>query len=211
MPFTKTFTAPNGAVLTYHRVGKAEVFPDNASFWIQSWVDEQAFLDGKPPLYNTPMQINSVLTLLAQLETSVVEGDNPFGGATIVSAAGADIEQLRRRQWAAIKDSRDKLDNKPIPVPGADFSLDGDQSSRIDIMGGIMSMQASGVETIEWRCADNVMRSLTLQQLTASGTAIAARRAMLIGISDPLYQQLQAAGTAAEIEAIIWPQSMPAG
>jgi hypothetical protein len=115
------------------------------------------------------------------------------------------IEQVRAERWEAIKAQRERLHDEQIVVPSQAFSLDADAPSRLDLLGAIAAMQASGDSSRRWRCADNVMRELTLADLLAVGGAIAARRQTLIEISDGLYQQIQAAQTAAQVLAVMWP------
>jgi hypothetical protein len=112
------------------------------------------------------------------------------------------LELLRANRWDEIKAARTAADLQPYPV--ADFEIDADAQSRQNIMGAIMAMQLTGESTRLWRCADNTMRELSLAQLITAGTGIAARLQQLIEISDQLWQQLQAATTAAGIEAVIW-------
>lgn len=210
MPLLKTITAPNGATLTYHRVSRAEVTPSGTEATVQSWPDEAAFLAGRPPLWNSRINDGLAPALLGQLEAALMIGDGDFGGATPISDSGADLEKSRQRQWAEIKARRAQLDNEPIgvAVDAAEIQLDADQSSRIDLMGAVMVMQAAGLgaESMRaWRCADNVMRNLTLADMLAAGAAIAARRQHLIETSDALWQQLQAAETVAAVLAVTWP------
>ena len=114
-----------------------------------------------------------------------------------------DLEERRAARWASLKAYRQELDEQPIAV--GDFAIDGDAQSRQDIMGAVMAMQLTGQTERPWRCADNVMRPLTFADLVAAGTAIAARRQHLIEVSDQLWQQLQAAATVAEVDAVTWP------
>jgi hypothetical protein len=113
------------------------------------------------------------------------------------------LDELRAARWATIKAQREALDNTPIAL--RDFEIDADASSRFDVMGALMAMQLTLATTRLWRCTDNVMRELTLTDLVAVGTGIASRRQGLIETSDALWQQLLAATTAAQIDAINWP------
>jgi hypothetical protein len=117
------------------------------------------------------------------------------------------LEDAKSTRWESIKSRREALDEESINVPGRVFGVDANASSRMDLLGAIAAMQASGDATRRWRCADNVMRELTLADLLAVGGAIAARRQSLIETSDLLYQQIQAAVSVAEVQTIVWPDS----
>ncbi|TXI23124.1 MAG: DUF4376 domain-containing protein [Roseateles sp.] len=201
--FMKPFTAPNGAVLTAHRVTRAEVTGSGIEFTVQSWPDMGAFQEGKPPLWNSRFNDSRGQDLLASLEASLISGNSEFGGATPIDLDDADLDQARSRRWAAIKAEREARDQAPVDHAG--YQVDGDQQSRMDIMGAVLSMQATGQSSRLWRCSDNVMRELTLDDLLAVGTSIASRRQALIETSDQLYQAIQAALTVAEVEAVVWP------
>ena len=126
-----------------------------------------------------------------------------WNGTTAVWADLRSVETARLEQWTSIKQAREELDNAPI-THGA-FQVDADAHSRVDIMGAIMAMQLGGPSTRLWRCSDNVMRELSLADLVAIGQAIAVRRQSLIETSDALWQQLGAATTVAQVEAVVWP------
>lgn len=113
------------------------------------------------------------------------------------------LEDFKISQWEAIKTERQFRDELPIAVDT--FELDADAASRMDLMGAIMAMQLLSETTREWRCADNVMRTLTFTQIVSAGTGIANRRQSLIETSDILYQQIQAAETVEEVLAVAWP------
>lgn len=201
MPLLKSITAPNGAMASYHRVVSIEGrFPD-LIVNVQSFADRGSYLAGRPPLTSIPVPFDAA-SHLAEFEAAAQATEN-FSGATVEADDAADLEVARTRRWAAIKDHREARDNAPIEL--SDFALDADQTSRMDIMGAVMAMQINGQTSRQWRCADNVMRELTLAQLIEAGTAIANRRQSLIETSAALYAQIQAATTAADVAAITWP------
>lgn len=112
------------------------------------------------------------------------------------------LHMLRDRQWTAIKACREAAESLPVAVDGIELDADAKSMQRID--SAVRAMERRGDASKNWRCADNVMRELTLQQLVAAGLAVDARRQVLVERSDALYQQLRAASTAAEIAAVVW-------
>jgi hypothetical protein len=200
MPILKSFTAPNGVPVSYHRLGQVEGRLPDLTVQVHSYVDREAFLAGKPPAFAHYLPFDARL-LVEMFEQAALGLEALAGGAVEVDGA-VEVEAAQARRWAKLKAERDARDF--APVAHGDFEVDADQQSRIDIMGAVMSMQAGGQSARLWRCADNVMRELTLADLLAIGTAIAARRQQLVETSDQLYQQLQAAETVEAVEAVAW-------
>ena len=201
MPILKTVRAPNGVTVSYHRLGAVEgQFPDLV-VQVKAWVDRDAYLQGGPPSFVNYAPFDG-RALIGQFEQAALAVEALAGG--VVEAEGeTDLEASKVRQWTKLKQERDARDFAPIGH--ADFEVDADQQSRMDIMGAVMAMQAGGQASRLWRCSDNVMRELTLADLLAVGTSIAARRQALIETSDQLWQQLHAAQTVDEVEAVVWP------
>lgn len=215
MPINKQFKSPSGASVAYHVARRIEAQLDDASqsllIQVASWPSPQDFdaTEGKSPTWVDwyPVPASAVLAaadISASVEQALVAAGGAFAGGA-VEPTRDDLPGARARRWANIKQTRDILDGAPI-THGA-FQVDGDQQSRNDIMGAVMAMQLGGPTSRLWRCADNVMRELTLADLVAIGQAIAARRQALIETSDQLWQQLQAATTTAQVEAVVWPTS----
>lgn len=205
MAILKAITAPNGAAVAYHRVTQVEGTLPDLVLAVHGWPDHEAFVAGKPPLFVHRVPFDGS-ALMAVAEAAVL-ADERFAGGAAEPEAASDVDIARVRRWAAIKATRQALDD--APVAHGDFEVDANASSRSDIMGAIMAMQLNGQTTRPWRCSDNVMRVLTLGDLVAIGTAIADRRQHLIEISDALWQQLVAAVDVAQVEAVVWPVPDP--
>lgn len=119
-----------------------------------------------------------------------------------LSWSGADLDRLRTEKWDQIKSKRAELAAKPIPV--RDFFLDSDPQAQVNVMASVMAMERSGAQSKNWRCADNVMRELSLADLTSAGIAIDRQVQSAIETSDSIYQAIQAAESAEAINAINW-------
>lgn len=202
MALSKPIPAPNGVTMHYHRAVRAEVLADGIVVHLQSWLDEQSCLDGNPPLWtfyeNLPLG-----DLLEALEAQVVVQSEAFLGADSLDGSALPLARARALRWAEIKAQRQLKDHAPMAL--RDFEVDADAGSRMDLMGAVMAMQITGQATRLWRCTDNVMRELKVQDLVTVGTAVAARRQALIETSDVLYQQIQAAETVEAVRAVVWP------
>jgi hypothetical protein len=216
MPITKSTHTPFGAAIGYHTAVRVEAQPGCASqclmVQVHSWPSdaEHALHEGKGATWQdwhaVPFAAVAALAaegFLAAVERALINTvDGAFAGGAY-QASGAGVDGARARRWANIKAQRDMLDRAPLTHDG--MEIDADAGSRTDVMGALMAMQLTGQASRHWRCADNVMRELSLADLVAIGTGIAARRQALIETSDALWQQLQAAQTVAEVDAVTWP------
>lgn len=113
------------------------------------------------------------------------------------------LETQRRDAWVQIKAEREARMNAPITVQG--LTLDADAKSRENLMGAVLEMQATGRAHRQWTLANNSRQNLTMAQLVAIGSAIADRTESLQNLSQDLREQIEAAETAEEVEAIVWP------
>jgi hypothetical protein len=210
MSIIHTITAPNGAPCGYFRVMGFEFRPrdsDQLKVQVGGWVAEADAVGGALPVFNWYVELNPAALNVAQpiqsLEAALTTvADSPWLGGTVVPAS-TPLEEAKVRRWALIKQQREERDNSPIPHNG--FEVDADASSRLDILGAITAMQLGGATSRLWRCTDNVMRELTLADISAIGQAIAARRQALIEASAAFYHAIQAAQTVAQLEVISWP------
>lgn len=113
------------------------------------------------------------------------------------------LSDIQDRKWEAIKAAREAMKNSPIEVGG--ITVDSDAKSRENIMGAVLEMQATGRTSRTWTLADNTRQTLTLSQLVSIGAAIADRTETLQNLSQDLRQEIYAATTPAEVEAVAWP------
>ncbi|WP_067070441.1 DUF4376 domain-containing protein [Roseateles chitosanitabidus] len=216
MPLLKSVKTPTGAQLGYHVVTNISIDTRSAQavaiLAVHSWPDEahyqlaaggMAAWHWTVPVPVEPLQVGGPLMEACEDVLRALPDDlSPFAGASVAPLAG-DLDGARARQWALVKQTRDSLDAQPVAVDG--IQLDADPSSRVDILGAIMAMQLGNETERVWRCTDNVMRTLTLDQLVRAGRAVAARRQALIEQSDALAQQIQNAQTVEAVTAVVWP------
>lgn len=208
-------STPHGAAVGHHELARIEGNLTDAFLLVivHSWPTAEDCAahgrNGATFVWPVPVPVENILTssgaLAQRCEAALIAFDdpaNPFKGAASVPSV-TDLETAKAARWANIKQTRSLLDEAPIELRG--FQLDANQQSRQDVMGAVMAMQLTGQVSRLWRCADNAMRELTLSDLVDVGVAIAARRQALIEISDALYQQLQAAATAEDVGAVVWP------
>lgn len=114
-----------------------------------------------------------------------------------------DLAALKAARWAAIKGEREALMNAPIQSGGLVF--DADAKARENVMGAVIEMQATGTLARRWTLADNTRAEVSLADLVALGSAIAARTELLQNQSQDLREAIEAAGSAQAIAAVHWP------
>lgn len=216
MPILKQALTPGGAAVGFHVVERFEASARDSTqsvmVKVASWPSEEAYnLTGGMGAtwnewYGVPFAALSGSGNMSEIleRALIAKRDGPFVDGSYV-ADGDGVEGLRARRWANIKQTRSLLDEAPAPL--RDFQIDADAQSRQDVMGAILAMQLKGQTSRSWRCSDNTMRELSLEDLIELGTHIADRRQQLIEISDSLYHELQSARTAEEIDAIVWPST----
>lgn len=217
----KPTTSPFGAAIGYHCVKRIEGNLDDAhaqlSLTVHSWPAEEDYVahQGRGPTHVWYLTIDQAAIdgaqLLASIEQALVSASpeaSPFAGGSIVAPV-TGLAAARVRQWARIKQTRDVLNKQPIEHDG--IEVDGDDRSRQNLMGAIMAMQLTGETSRQWVCADNVKRLLTLEQIIALGTALAARTQDLVETGDALRAQIfdPALETVEAVEAVAWPVAAP--
>jgi len=200
--FFQTAT-PGGVLCGYHRVVKAEADFEtkNLTAIVQSWPGREAFLlNAVPEHWSFELSFESfpgVEDALAAAPSCCL-----YGGQVVVDGS-ATMDAARATRRAELKRQREVLDTAPMIVDG--IAVDADTTARLDILGALMEMQSKGKTEKAWRCADNVMRVLTLDQIMRAGVAVVARRQWLIDQTNLLEQALATAVDVDAVSAVAWP------
>ena len=157
-----------------------------------------------------------------------VDGSPDFGGAGYISAGQfvavgnapgphhvfdfaakqwvdpRSLLQLKADQWVAIKAARDAAEFGGFTWDGSTF--DSDLTSQSRIQGAV---QLAGLDpanfSLDWTLADNSVRTLSAAQMTAVGAALGVHVAAQHALGRTLRSQIEAATTAAEVDAVAWP------
>lgn len=115
------------------------------------------------------------------------------------------LEQFKADKWAEIKAKRQDVEFSGFTWDGSTF--DSDPLSQSRIQGAV---QLAGLNptafTIDWTLADNTVRTLSATQMVEVGETLGIHVATQHTIARGLRQQIEVATTAAEVEAIAWPQ-----
>lgn len=115
------------------------------------------------------------------------------------------LEDLKVQQWLTIKAARDEAEFGGFAWDGSVFDSDPQSQSRIQ--GGVQlaTMAAEQPFSIDWTLADNTVRTLSAPDMIAVGVALGAHVQGVHATARALRAQIEAATTAAEVEAISWP------
>ncbi|URI08921.1 DUF4376 domain-containing protein [Aquincola tertiaricarbonis] len=205
MPINKTMTAPNGAAVTYHKPGSAEVNYQQgvAVVRVLSWANQASHdaAAGNNPVWSWPITI--AIADVANVELAITTS-GIFAGGSIVADLSGGLPARRARHWAFIKQQREAREYAGFTWDGSTF--DSDPDSRARITGAVIEAQALGPEfTRTWRLADNTLRVLDAKDMLEVGRALGAHVGRVFDIGNALYQQIQASD---DPESITWPASV---
>lgn len=113
------------------------------------------------------------------------------------------IEYLKERKIETLKMQRDEAEVEPIIYQG--YSFDYDEKARDRINAAIIALELQGEgATIEWTTADNADTPVTANDLKMIIAAVAVRSNKLHTAYRVAKEKVEAATTAADVEAVIF-------
>lgn len=121
--------------------------------------------------------------------------------SVVVIHAEEPIEILRERKIMELKRLRDSKEVEPIEYKGYSFDYDEKARDRINAAIIALSLQGEGA-TIEWTTADNSDTPVTANDLKMLIAAVAVRSNKLHTAYRVAKEKVEAATTAAEVEAV---------
>lgn len=111
------------------------------------------------------------------------------------------IESVREHKILTLKAQRDNAEVEPITYQG--YSFDYDERARDRINAAIIALELQGEgATIEWTTADNADTPVTANDLKMIIAAVAVRSNKLHTAYRVAKEKVEAATTAAEVEAV---------
>lgn len=111
------------------------------------------------------------------------------------------IEYFKNRRIETLKMQRDKAEVEPIEYKG--YFFDYDEKARDRINAAIIALELQGANAdIAWTTADNQDVSVTATDLRAIVAAVAVRSNLLHIAYRKAKAQVEAAGTAEEVDAV---------
>jgi len=112
------------------------------------------------------------------------------------------LDQIKADQWEKIKAARSQAEFGGFTWDGSPFDSDALSQQRI-----IGASQLAGITPgflIDWTLADNTVRTLNGAEMQAVGVALGQHVNAQHVKARGLRQQIDAASTAAEVEAVAW-------
>lgn len=118
-----------------------------------------------------------------------------------VTTEEESIESIKEHKILTLKMQRDNAEVEPIEYKG--FSFDYDEKARDRINAAIIALELQGEgATIEWTTADNADTPVTANDLKMIIAAVAVRSNKLHTAYRVAKEKVEAATTAAEVEAV---------
>lgn len=111
------------------------------------------------------------------------------------------LENVRAHKIFELKAERDNKEVEPIAYDGHLYDYDSKARDRINAAIIALSLQGDGA-TIAWTTADNADTVVTANDLRAIVAAVAVRSNLLHVAYRKAKAQVEAAGTAVEVEAV---------
>lgn len=119
----------------------------------------------------------------------------------VVAEAEEPIENVKQRKILMLKRQRDTAEVEPIDYNGHSFDYDDKARDRINAAIIALSLQGEGA-SIDWTTADNQDVKVTANDLRMVIAAVAVRSNKLHTAYRAAKAQVEAAGTAEEVEAV---------
>lgn len=113
------------------------------------------------------------------------------------------LDDRKTQKWVEIRGARDAAEFGGFTWDGSTFDSDATSQSRI--MGAAQLAQLDPTFTVDWTLADNSVRTLSADDMVAVGVALGQHVATQHATARTLRAQIQAAATAAEVAAVVWP------
>ncbi len=118
-----------------------------------------------------------------------------------------DLAQHKEDRWTYIKTRRDQAEGSPFTW--STYTFDGDSSSQQRIQGAVqlavLATQAQQPFSIDWTLFDNTVATLDAMAMFGVGQALATSVGTAYAIGRALRDEIAAATTQEEVEAIDWP------
>jgi len=130
-----------------------------------------------------------------------------FDGEAFHSPASPSLDDLKASKRAAVNQERNERETQGFEYNGKLFDSDQRSADRIQVaaIAAQTSILAGQPFSIDWMAADNTSMTLDAMGVLAMVSAFAVYGATLHGTAKVLKAQIEAAETAEELEAIVWP------
>jgi hypothetical protein len=213
MPIAKTLTAENGITISYHRAARltVDLAANTAIVIVNSHASEQAALANLPVAWQWGVSIpvdslaGDEATFLGEVEAALVGSeDSPFAGGERVTDLGDTLDAAKGRAWNRIKLARSAAEDKDVIYDGGAYQADKERISGATQLAW-MAKQGGKPYSITWTLTDNTTRTLDADGMIGLGVALGQHVVQVYDTGRALRDQIAAASTIEEVEAIGWP------
>lgn len=119
----------------------------------------------------------------------------------VITIPAPSLDELKAQKLSELKTTRDTLETEPIEYNGNRYDYDEKARDRINAAIIALSLQGEGA-TIDWTTADNQTVKVTANDLRMVIAAVAVRSNTLHMAYRKAREQVEAASTAEEVEAV---------
>jgi len=209
----KTYIAPNGALTSIHNIRNLEVnfMVNTAIFNISSFPNIEAYNNGLPPLWSTPMDVPIdylAHPILNTLELWATTSNSSFLiDGEIIGDTSLTLESVKDRKWSEIKINRLAKEYGGFTYDGSQFDSDEDSTRRIVGATTLAALAKNSGQpfSIDWTLADNSVKTLNADSMIGVGEALGQYVSSIHAISRLLRDQIENATTIEEVAEIHWP------
>ena len=144
---------------------------------------------------------------LASREETLIKSNKIYDASKIklengvIVAITPNLDELKVQKLTELKVTRDTLETEPIEYNGNLFDFDDKARDRINAAIIALSLQGEGA-TIDWTTADNADTPVTPTDLRMIIAAVAVRSNKLHTAYRIAKEKVEAATTAADVEAV---------
>ena len=168
-------------------------------------IDAQGFLVSK-----ATVQDISQVGAIAGLQVELIDFEIPpkpftyskFEWQTRTWVDQRTLQEIKDAQWDLIKQSRANAEYAGFMWDGSKF--DSDILSQQRITGAVSLAMLSSTFSIQWTLFDNTVRTLSASDMIGVGSALGTHVATQFAIGVTLRDQITAATSRAEVEAVVW-------
>lgn len=150
-------------------------------------------------IYKTDMSNYTECAIWCNQNKATIEDKGDY--YEVVTLPFPTLEEIKVAKIAELKAQRDEAEVMPIAYQGYAFDYDSKARDRISAAIIALELQGEGA-TIEWTTADNADTPVTATDLKMIIAAVAARSNKLHTAYRTAKAQVEAAGTAEEVEAV---------
>lgn len=132
--------------------------------------------------------------------------NHTFDWATKLWADTRLLPEIKDEKWEVVKSAREAAVNAPLATPYGTFDCDARARTSItDAVLLLKSLEDLGTpDSIDFTLADNSVITLTTAQMVSVGLLLGQKVQAAYTRARDLRAQIEAATTAAEIEAVEW-------